>query len=60
MEKDFPGRLSQTLAKRWKELASQEQVVEQYRTNLKRKLVKDEMDQDDLVLRIKASPNVDS
>ena len=50
-EKDFPGRLSQTLAKRWKELVSKEEVVEERSRNLKRKFK--DFDQDDVVLRVK-------
>ncbi len=50
-EKDFPGRLSQSLAKRWKELVSKEKVVEELSRNLKRKFK--DFDQDDVVLRVK-------
>ena len=50
-EQDFPGRRSQSLAKRWKELVSKEEVVDELSRNLKRKFK--EFDQDDVVLRVK-------
>lgn len=50
-EKEFPGRLSQSLAERWKELVSKEKVVEELSRNLKRKFK--DFDQDDVVLRVK-------
>ena len=52
-EKEFPGRLSQSLAKRWKDLVSKEKVVEQVSQSLKRKFK--DVDQNDVVLRIKRS-----
>lgn len=50
-EKDFPGRLSQSLFKRWKHLVSKEEVVEELSRNLRRKFK--DFDQDDVVLRVK-------
>jgi hypothetical protein len=51
VEKDFPGRLSQSLAHRWKELASKEMVLEEKSRSLKRKFK--DFDQNDVVLRVK-------
>lgn len=52
-EKDFPGRLSQSLAKRWKDLVSKQEVVEELSRNLKRKFK--DFDEDDVVLRVKTN-----
>lgn len=52
-EKDFPGRLSQSLAKRWKYLVSKKEVVEELSRNLKRKFK--DFDEDDVVLRVKTN-----
>lgn len=49
-EKQFPGRLSQSLTKRWKELVSKEDVVEDYSRNLKRKKF-NEFDESQVVVR---------
>jgi hypothetical protein len=51
-EQHFPGRLSQSLIKRWKELVSTEQLADDYSRNLKRKFK--EFNQEDVVVRVKA------
>lgn len=51
LEQEFPGRQAQSLAKRWKDIASKEQVVQVYSQNLKRKFK--EFHQDDVVVRVK-------
>mmetsp|Transcript_22754 Transcript_22754/g.37680 ORF Transcript_22754/g.37680 Transcript_22754/m.37680 type:complete len:414 (-) Transcript_22754:53-1294(-) len=60
-EKQFPGRLSQSLTKRWKELVSEEKVVEDYSRTLKRKQF-NEFDHDDVVVRrrVKKPPSSSS